>query len=83
MRLIDRVRERRLRRCKPSVAFVEGELAMGLLDGGAVMPSGEGAVVVATVQRRRWPVAELPVADNAPSLDRLGLGCRWGVWRLR
>jgi len=31
MRLIDRVRERRLRRCKPSAAFVEDELAMGLL----------------------------------------------------
>ena len=72
-----------MRRCKPSAAFVEDELAMGLLDSDAVKPSSEGAVVVAAVQRRRWPVAELHVAGNAPSLDRLGLGCRWGVWRLR
>jgi len=57
---------------------------MGLLDGGAVMPGGEGAIVVAAVQRRRWLVAELPIAGNAPSLDWLGFRyCRWGVWRLR
>ena len=73
-----------MRRCKPSVVFVEDELAMGLLDGGAVMPDGEGAVAVAVVQRRRWLVVELSVAGNAPSLDRLGFrDCRWGVWWLR
>ena len=73
-----------MRRCKPSAAFVEDELTMGLLDGGAVMPGGEGAVAVATVQRRRWPVTELPIAGNAPSLDRLRFrDGRWGVWRLR
>ena len=38
-----------MRRFKPSAAFVEDELAMGLLDGGAVKPDGEGAVAVATV----------------------------------
>jgi len=72
-----------LRRCKPSAAFVEDELAMESLVCGAVKPSGEDAIVVAAVQGQRWPVVELPVAGNAPSLDRLGLGCRWGVWRLR
>jgi len=72
-----------LRRCKPSVAFVEEELAMESLVGGAVKLSGEDALTVAAVQRRRWPVAELPVAGITPSLDRLGLECRWGVWRLR
>jgi len=73
-----------LRRCKPSAAFVEDELTMGLLDSGAVMPGGEGAVVVAAMQRRQWLVVELPVASNDPSLDRLGFrDYRWGVWRLR
>ena len=73
-----------MRRCKPSAAFVEDDLAMGLLDGGAVMPGSEGAIAVAVVQRQQWPVAELPVAGNAPSLDRLGFrNCRWGVWRFR
>jgi len=38
-----------LRRCKPSATFVEDELAMGLLDGGAVKPGGEGIIAVATV----------------------------------
>ena len=46
-----------MRRCKPSAAFVEDELAMGLLDGDAVETDGEGAVAVAAVQRRRCPVA--------------------------
>ena len=74
MGFIDRAREREgLRRCKPSAVFVEDELAMESLVGGAVKPDGEDAVVVATVQRRRWPVAELPVTGSAPSLDRLGL----------
>ena len=41
----DRVRER-VRRCKPPAAFVEDELTMGLLVGGAVKPDGEGAVAV-------------------------------------
>ena len=41
-----------MRRCKPSAAFVEAELAMGLFVGGAVKPGGEGAVVVAAMQRR-------------------------------
>ena len=72
-----------MRRCKPSTAFVENELGMWLLVGGAVKPDGEGAVAVAAVQRRWWPVAELPVAGSAPSLDWLGLGCRRGVWQLR
>ena len=66
-------------RCKSPATFVEDELAMGLLVGDAVKPGGEGVVAVAAVQRRRWPVAELPVTGSAPSLDRLGLGCRWGV----
>ena len=71
-------------RCKSPATFVEDKLAMGLLVNGAVRPDGEGAVAVAAVQRRRWPVAELPVAGSAPSLDRLGFrDCRWGVWRLR
>ena len=47
-----------MRRCKPSVAFIEDELAMGLLDGGTMMPDGEGAVAVAAVAgggaSRRW-----------------------------
>ena len=38
-----------MRRCKPSVVFVEDELAMGLLDGGAVKPDSEGIVTVAAV----------------------------------
>ena len=38
-----------MRRCKPSAAFVEDELAMGLLDGGAVKPDSEGVVAVAAV----------------------------------
>ena len=64
--------------------FMEDELAKGLLDGGAVKSGGEGVVAVAAVQRRWWPVAELLVTGNAPSLDRLGFrDCRWGVWRLR
>ena len=53
----EREREGGLPRCKPSAVFVEDELAMRLLVGGAVKPGGEGAVAVATVQRRRWPVA--------------------------
>jgi len=62
---------------------VEDELAMGLLDGGAVKTDGEGAVAVAAVQRRRCPVAVFP-SLAAPLLDRLGFrDCRWGVWRLR
>ena len=61
MGLIDRVRERGgLRRCKPSAAFVEDELAMGLLIGGVVKSDGEGTVAVAMVQRRWWPVAVFP-----------------------
>ena len=40
-----------MRRCKPSAAFVEDELVMGLLVGGVVKPDGEGAVMVAAVQR--------------------------------
>ena len=55
-----------MRRCKPSAAFVEDELAMGLLDGGAVKPDGEGAVVVAAVQRRQWPVAVFPSLAAPP-----------------
>ena len=51
---------------------------MGLLDGGAVMPGGEGAVAVPAVQRLWWPVAEFPIAGSVPPLDRLGLGCRLG-----
>jgi len=47
-------------------AFVEDELAMGLLVGGEVKTGSEGAVAVAAVQRRRWPVAELPVAGSTP-----------------
>ena len=66
-------------RCKPSAAFVEDELAMGLLDGGAVKPDGEGAVVVAAAQRRRWPVVVF-LSLAAPLLDWLGFkDCRWGV----
>ena len=38
-----------MRRCKPSAAFVEDELAMGLLDGGAEKTDGEGAVAVTAV----------------------------------
>jgi len=73
-----------LRRCKPSAAFVEDELAMESLVGGVVKPGGEDAVTVAAVQRRRWPVAELPVVGNAPSLDRLGFrDCRWDVLWLK
>ena len=45
-------------------AFIEDELAMGLLDSGTMMPDGEGAVAAAMVQTRRWPVAELLVAGN-------------------
>ena len=56
----------RVRRCKPSTAFVEDELTMGLLVGGAVKPGGEGTVAVAAVQMQRWPVAELPVGGSAP-----------------
>ena len=57
---------------------------MESLVGGAVKPGGEDVVAVAAVQRRRWPVAELPAAGSAPSLDRLEFrDCRWGVWRLR
>jgi len=68
MGLTDRVRERYgLRRCKPSAAFVEDELAMRLLVGGAVKPGGGGAVTVATVQRRRWPVAVFPSLATPPS----------------
>ena len=63
-----------MRRCKPSAAFVEDELAMGLLDGGAVKTDGEGAVAVAAV----FP------SLSAPLLDRLGFrDGRWDVWRLR
>ena len=69
MRLIDRVRERRLRRCKPSAAFVEDEGKLG----------GEDAIAVVTVQRRRWPVAVF-LSLAAPPLDRLGFrDYRWGV----
>ena len=53
-----------MRSSKPLTDFVEDELAMGLLVSDAVK-----ALL-------RWPVAELTVAGNAPSLDRLGLGCR-------
>ena len=57
---------------------------MESLVDGMVKPGGEDVVTVAAVQRRRWAVAELSVAGNAPSLDRLGFrDCRWGVWRLR
>ena len=57
------MREREgLRRCKPSAAFVEDELAMGLLDGGAVKTDGEGAVAVAVVAG-----GGLPVAGSTPS----------------
>ena len=67
MGLRDRGRQReRVWRCKPSATFVEDELAMGLLDGGAVKPDGEGAVTVATVQRRRWPVAVFPSLAAPP-----------------
>ena len=51
-----------MRRCKPSAAFVEDELAMGLLDGGAVKTDGEGAVAVAAVAG-----GGLPVAGSTPS----------------
>ena len=55
-----------MRRCKPSAAFVEDELAMGLLDGGVVKPDGEGVVAVATVQRQRRPVAVFPSLAAPP-----------------
>ena len=55
-----------LRRCKPSAAFVEDELAMGLLDGGVVKPDDEGAVAVAAVQRRRCLVAVFPSLAAPP-----------------
>ena len=38
-----------MRRCKPSVAFVEDELAMRLLVGGMVKPDAKGVVAVATM----------------------------------
>ena len=38
-----------MRRCKPSAAFVEDELAMESLVGGAVKPDGEHVVAVAAV----------------------------------
>ena len=73
-----------LRRCKPSAAFVEDELAMGFLDGGTVQPDGEDAVVVAAVQRRRWPMAVFPSLAMPPYWIGLGfMDCRWGVWLLR
>ena len=61
---------------KPSTAFAVDKLAIAVLVGEAVKSGGEDAVAVAAVQRRRWPVAVLSVAGSAPSLDRLGLGCR-------
>ena len=48
-------------------AFIEDELAMGLLDGDAVETDGEGAVAVAAVQRPRCPVAVFPSLAAAPS----------------
>jgi len=41
---------------KPSAAFADDELAIAVLVGEAVKSGGEGAVAVAAVQRRRWPV---------------------------
>ena len=41
---------------------------MAVLVGDAVKSGGEDAGVVAAVQRRRWPVAVLPVASSALSL---------------
>ena len=72
-----------MRRCKPPAAFEEDDLAMAVLVGDSVKSDGEDAVAVVAVQRRQWPVVVLPIAGSAPPLDRLGLGCRWGVWRLR
>ena len=55
-----------MRRCKPSATFVEDELAMGLLDGGAVKPDGEGVIAVVAVQRRRWAVTVFPSLAAPP-----------------
>ena len=38
-----------MRRCKPSAAFAEDELAITVLVGEAVKSGGEGVVAVATV----------------------------------
>ena len=51
-----------MQRCKPLAAFVEDELAMRLLVGGAVKPGDEGAVAVATVAG-----GGLPIAGSTPS----------------
>ena len=68
-----------MQRCKPSATFIEDELAMRLLVGGTVKPGGEGAIVVAIVQRRRWPMVVFP-SLAAPLLDRLGFrDYRWGI----
>ena len=56
----------RLRECKPSTVFVEDGLAMRLLVGGTVKPYGEGAIAVATVQRRRWRVAVFSLLAAPP-----------------
>ena len=55
-----------MRRFKPSAAFIEDELAMESLVGGAVKLDGEDAVAVATVQRRRWPVVVFPSLAAPP-----------------
>ena len=45
---------------------MEDELAMGLLDGGAVKPDDEGTIAVAVVQRRWWTVAVFPSLTAPP-----------------
>ena len=62
--LIDRVRERGVKGCKPSAALEEDGLTIAVL--------GEDPVAVlcrtAAVQWWRWPVAVLPVAGSTPSV---------------
>jgi len=51
---------------KPSAAFEEDELAIASVSVTRWRRGRREAV-----QRRRWPVAVLPVAGSAPSLDQL------------